>query len=168
MTPREAAAVLAGSGDAAVRLARSLPSDAARWRPGPNEWCVNECLGHLIEAESRGFGGRMRLILESDEPRLEAWDAAEIAAARDDRRREPSELAAELEKRRAESLELLSSVREADLQRGGVHPRIGRITVDELLHEWVHHDANHLRQALAAVEAYVWPAMGNTQTFSRE
>jgi len=30
----------------------------------------------------------------------------------------------------------------------------------------MHHDRNHVRQALANVQAYVWPAMGNAQKFS--
>ncbi|HEY3195684.1 MAG TPA: hypothetical protein VGK42_10675 [Candidatus Dormibacteraeota bacterium] len=29
-----------------------------------------------------------------------------------------------------------------------------------------HHNSNHLRQALANVEAYVWQRMGNAQRFS--
>lgn len=40
------------------------------------------------------------------------------------------------------------------------------LRVRDLLQEWVHHDRNHVRQALANVQAYVWPAMGNTQRFS--
>jgi hypothetical protein len=38
--------------------------------------------------------------------------------------------------------------------------------VRDLLQEWVHHDRNHHRQVLANVQAYAWPAMGNTQKFS--
>jgi hypothetical protein len=26
----------------------------ARWRPAPGEWCANECLGHILEAERVG------------------------------------------------------------------------------------------------------------------
>ena len=33
------------------------------WRPEPGEWSANECVGHLIEAERRGFAGRIRTIL---------------------------------------------------------------------------------------------------------
>ena len=33
---------------------------AAGWRPAPGEWSANECVGHLIEAERRGFAGRIR------------------------------------------------------------------------------------------------------------
>ena len=46
-------------------------------------------------------------------------------------------------------------------------PDVGRLTVDDLLHEWVHHDGNHLRQALGNVQAYVWPNMGNARRFTR-
>jgi hypothetical protein len=38
--------------------------------------------------------------------------------------------------------------------------------VADLLHEWVHHDRNHLKQLLANVQAFVWPHMGNAQRFS--
>jgi hypothetical protein len=56
----------------------------------------------------------------------------------------------------------------ADLDRAGQHPTVGLLRVRDLLQEWVHHDRNHVRQALANVQAYVWPAMGNSQKFAGE
>ena len=35
-----------------------------------------------------------------------------------------------------------------------------------LLHEWVHHDRNRLRQILTNVQARAWPHMGNARRFS--
>jgi DinB family protein len=166
VTPSEVAGILEASGDAVGRLMASVPEAVATWRPAPDEWCVNECIGHLIEAERRGFSGRIRIILEGDEPRLEAWDAAEVARARGDCERSTQELVGEFQSLRRESLDLVRSLKPEHLQRGGIHPEVARVSVDELLHEWVHHDGNHLRQAYANVQAYVWPQMGNTQTFS--
>jgi hypothetical protein len=40
------------------------------------------------------------------------------------------------------------------------------VTVRDLLHEWVFHDRNHLRQILANGQARAWPAMGNARRFS--
>ena len=54
-----------------------------------------------------------------------------------------------------------------DLPRAGRHPTVGRLSIADLLAEWVHHDRNHQRQILANVQAYVWPHMGNAQRFSR-
>jgi hypothetical protein len=60
---------------------------------------------------------------------------------------------------------MLRSVREDQLAREGAHPRVGALTVNDLIHEWVHHDGNHLRQLVANIQAYVWPKMGNSRRF---
>ena len=166
MTPQEVAPLLEASGEAISTILGSLPADVASRRPADSEWCVNECIGHLIEAERRGFAGRIKAMLAKDEPRLVPWDAAEVAKARGDCERDLAGLLREFAALRRDSVELVRSLRPADLQRGGMHPVVSRITVDEILHEWVHHDANHLRQALANVQTFMWPAMGATQRFS--
>jgi hypothetical protein len=76
------------------------------------------------------------------------------------------DLLQEFEPLRRDSVALVRSLKPEHLSRGGTHPRVARITVEDLLHEWIHHDGNHLRQAFANVQAYVWPNMGNAQRFS--
>lgn len=166
MTPGDIALVLGSSRDAFTGLLRSLPREVGSWRPGPEEWCVNECVGHIVEAEKRGFAGRIRIMLGADEPTLEAWDSAEVARARGDCDRKPEELLAEFEPIRRDSIELVRSLSADQLERGGIHPDVARLTVNDLLHEWMHHDGNHLRQAYANVQAFVWPQMGNARKFS--
>lgn len=166
MTPTEVAAVLETSGKAFVNLLKTLPSGVAKWRPAEGEWCVNEVVGHVIEAEKRGFAGRIRIILEADEPQLEGWNQVEVSQARDDCERSPIDLFKEFDPLRRDSVALVRSLKREQLARGGMHPNVARLTVNELLHEWIHHDGNHLRQAIANVQAYVWPGMGNAQRFS--
>lgn len=166
MTPAEVAGVLEVSGEAYARLLRSLPAEVATWKPKPDEWCINEVIGHIAEAESRGFAGRIRVILDQDEPTLQRWDQPAVAAARHDCEKTPGDLLWEFEPLRRDSLELVRSLKAEELQRAGIHPAVGRLTVEDLLHEWIHHDANHLRQAYANLQAYVWPKMGNAQKFS--
>ena len=167
MTPAEVADVLETSGAAFAHLLRSLPAGLATWRPAPQEWCINEVVGHIVEAEKRGFAGRIRLIVGADEPAFETWDQPAVAAARHDCEKPPSTVLAEFEPLRRESLQLVRSLKVEQLGRGGMHPKVGRLTVRALLHEWVHHEGNHLRQAYANVQAYAWPDMGNAQRFSR-
>ena len=166
MTPREIAGVLESSGVALGNLLRALPRDAATWHAAPDQWCVNECAGHIIEAERRGFNGRIRTILAEDEPRLQGWDPAAIARERADCERDPGKLLAEFEPLRRDSVQLVRSLGPEELERAGIHPEVERLTVNDLIHEWVHHDGNHLRQAIANVQAYVWPDMGNARRFS--
>jgi hypothetical protein len=61
---------------------------------------------------------------------------------------------------------MLRSVREDQLAREGAHPRVGPLRVNDLIHEWVHHDGNHLRQVVANIQAYVLPQMGNSRRFN--
>jgi hypothetical protein len=159
----------------AVTVAEELRAldEVAGWRPEPGEWSANECVGHLIEAERRGFAGRIRTILgavhtdESFEPPiLETWDPPAVAAARRDHERPSAELAGEFAAMRADSVALVQSLTERDLGRSGTHPEVGELRVDELLAEWVHHDRNHIRQMLAVTQSRVWGQMGNARTFS--
>ena len=166
MTPAEAANVLETSGQTYVSVLRSVTPEVAAWRPGPEEWCINECLGHIIEAEKRGFAGRIRLILAENNPTFQLWDQPAVARERHDCEKQPQQLIDEFQPLRRESLAMLRAVRTDQLSRAGTHPRVGSLSVDDLVHEWVHHESNHLRQVLANIQAYVWPKMGNAQRFN--
>jgi hypothetical protein len=144
----------------------ALGDRVCRWRPAPGEWSANEVLGHLIEAEQRGFGGRIRTILAEEAPELETWDQPAVARARRDHERDSRDLVRELETLREDSARLVERLRPDQLDRIGRHPQVGDLTVRDLLHEWVHHDREHVKQLLSNVQAYVRPNMGNARRFS--
>ena len=76
-----------------------LGEDLAGWRPGPDEWCANEVVGHLVEADARGYAGRIRRILAAApgvEPAEPGWDEPSVAAARGDCAKPAAELVDEL------------------------------------------------------------------------
>lgn len=167
LTPREVAELLRSTATALRAELTTLPAPVLSWHPAPGEWCAKEILGHLIEAERRGFAGRIRTILEEDEPKLAAWDQVAVVRERRDCERDPAALLAEFVGLRDASAALVAGLRHTDLKRGGHHPKVGSLRIDDLLHEWVHHDRNHIRQLLANVQAFVWPGMGNAQRFSQ-
>jgi len=145
----------------------ALGDDLARWRPGPDEWSATEAVGHIIEADRRGFGGRIRRILEQDGVAEQGWDQLAVARDRKDVERPVAALIAELGEVRAAGIATVRSLRTEDLDRHAIHSNVGRVTIGELLQEWVFHDRNHLRQVLLSAQARVWPAMGNTRRFTR-
>jgi hypothetical protein len=169
--PARIADLLAASATTILAELAAVGPDGG-WRPEPGEWSANECVGHLIEAERRGFAGRIRLILSAERPDipadLEDWEPPAVAAARRDHLRSSAELAAEFAAMRADGVALVRSLRPGDMGRVGIHPAVGSLRVDELLGEWVHHDRNHVRQLLAVTQARVWGQMGNARRFSLE
>lgn len=167
LAPREVANALRAS-LLAVRIeCTGLPAAVLRWHPAPGEWCALDVIGHLIEAEQRGFAGRVRTILAETDPELQRWDPDAVARERRDCVRDPGALLGEWTRLREASAALVEGLQPGDLGRSGRHPQVGRLSIGDLLAEWVHHDRNHLRQILANVQAYVWPHMGNAQRFSQ-
>lgn len=162
-----AVAELLGAAATIIRAELSaLPAEVLTWHPAGGEWCAHEVVGHLIESEKRGFAGRIRIILANDSPKFEGWDQEAVARDRKDCGRDWAGLWDEFSVLRADSVPLVAGLGAADLKRGGHHPKVGFLTVGDLLHEWVHHDRNHIRQMLANVQAFAWPHMGNAQRFS--
>ncbi len=162
MTPAQVAREIGSAATAFENELRSLADELAGWHPGPGEWCAKEVLGHVLESERTGFRGRIREILASEEPALKATGPLTPGYCE----RPLKELLDELSRQRHESIELVAALTPADLTRAGVHERVGRLTVNDLIHEWVHHDRAHLKQVLSNVQAYVWPDMGAAQKFS--
>ena len=165
-TPAEVAAFLRAARDHIVNEMTALGDERARWRPAPGEWSANECLGHIIEADRRGFAGRIERILAVDGVAEVGWDQVAVAAGRRDTERTAAAILAEFTAGRDEGIALVDGLRSEELDRFASHDRVGRVTVRNLLHEWVFHDRNHIRQLLANSQARAWPAMGNAQRFS--
>jgi len=166
LTVEEVAALLRAAQEHVVTELSALGDPLAGWKPTPDEWSANECVGHLIEADRRGFAGRIRRILAADGVEEHGWDQRGVAAARRDWERPVGDVVEEFRTVRGESIALVDSLRGGDLGRHAIHDVVGRVTVLDLLHEWVFHDRNHIRQLLANAQARAWPAMGNTRRFS--
>ncbi len=165
LNPREIAECLRASAGILQAELTALPALVLSWHPAPGEWCINETLGHLIEAEPRGFAGRIQTILSVDNPQFSTWDQVGMAHERRDCDRDPAGLLDEFRGMREASIALVAGLQEGDLARGGYHPTAGYLRVADLLHEWVYHDRNHIRQILANVQSAVWPFLGNSKRF---
>ncbi len=145
----------------------ALDENALGWHPAPGEWCAKEVLGHIIEADRRGFAGRVRQFLDEDNPQCIAWDPPQVAAERDDCNRAASDLLNEFAALRADGVSAILALQPEQLSRSGMPPAVGTLTISDLLFEWIHHDQNHVKQIMSNIQEYVWPHMGNAQNFSQ-
>jgi hypothetical protein len=120
---------------------------AARWgiRPASDAWAPVEVVAHLADVELV-HGVRLRQVLTMERPALVAIDPRALAV-RADYLGWPLSLAFDRFKgRRAETLELLDTCRAEELERVGVHPRRGAMTVADLVAFMLTHDIDHLGQ----------------------
>src|SRR5262249_59199261 len=97
--PTAEVAALLASTVAAIRAERAaLPPAVTTFHPGEAEWSINEVIGHIIEAERRGFAGRIRTLITAKDPQLEGWDQNEVARGRRDDMKPAAKLVAALER----------------------------------------------------------------------
>jgi DinB superfamily len=166
LDPNRIADLLAAAAEIVVAEFHGLGEAGCQWRPAAGEWCANEVLGHIAEAERRGFAGRIRTLLAEDDPAFLGWDQPAVAAARGDCAKPSSALLEEFLPLRAESVTLVRGLSPADLARNGLHAKVGRVSIATIAAEWVHHDRNHIRQILAIGQSWAWPSMANNRKFS--
>ncbi len=146
-------------------LLQQLPDRTAGWHPGAGKWCIKAIVGHLTEEDERDFVGRIRVMLDHDEPRLSVNDQDKVARERHDCVKHLEALLDEFSNVRSCSADFVLTLNEADLYRSGVHPKIDRIHVSELLQEWIYHDLNHIKQITSNLQRFLWGSLGNMQAF---
>ena len=165
LEPQELAHLLQNTTTVLRQLVAALPDRVVALHPGPGKWCIKEVIGHLTEEDKRDFVGRIRMMLDEPEPSLKVSDQEEVARARRDCEKNLHDLLDEFNTVRSSSVAFVVGLRATELDRGGVHPKIGHIRIRELLHEWIYHDLNHIRQIDANVQRFLWDHLGNMQRF---
>ena len=120
-------------------------------RPDAKNWAAKEVVCHLRDTEEV-FGSRMEQILVMDvDPTLIVADADRLAEERQYLRNDVTAALEALRRRRAETLELFGRLAGAQWAKGGLHPALGRITIDRVLSIMAFHDDTHLDQLRRAL-----------------
>ena len=127
-------------------LLTDLGTDEATWRPAADKWCALEVACHLLDEEREDFRARLRSTLE-DPGR--AWPKIDPPAWVAERRYMEQDLPAVLDAlltERAASLTWLRAQAQAPWNNAYMHPKVGPVSCELLLTNWVAHDLHHIRQ----------------------
>lgn len=157
--------VLCKTPDALRTILSDLSEDWTTGDEGPDTWSPYQVVGHLTHIEECDWIDRTRVILEHGTNRVFDPVDREAGFARfkgwtlDD-------LLARFASVRTSNIETLSTlVNVGDLQRRGVHPAFGEVTLGQLLATWVVHDLNHLDQILKTMAKQYALAVGPWREF---
>jgi len=140
-TPRAVEALVSGLPDAWLET----PDTAGGWTP-------RDVVGHLISAEMANWIPRTELILAEGTARpFDSFDRF-AHVERDAGAALPALVERFATLRRQNLARLRELVREdADLDRRGLHPDLGEVTLHQLLSAWTVHDLDHVQQIQAAL-----------------
>lgn len=114
---------------------------------GPETFSPYDVVGHLIHGEITDWAPRVQMILEEGAGRVfQPYDR--FAMYEESKGKSMDQLLNEFEQLRKKNMEWLRSLKisETDLEKKGLHPKFGEVTLRQLLSTWVVHDLTHLAQ----------------------
>lgn len=128
-------------------MLHQISEDWTYQNEGPDTWSVFDVVGHLLHGEKTDWIPRATLILsDRADKTFEPFDR--FAQYETSKGKNIQMLLEEFRDARKESLAELRrlNISDADLQKTGIHPTFGEVTLAQLLSTWVVHDLNHVSQ----------------------
>ena len=156
-TPAVCTALLAG-----------LSDDWVMNNEGPETFSPYDVIGHLIHGEKTDWVVRAKLILEWGNTKpFVPWDR--FAQYQESENKSLQQLLDEFARVRKENMDWFKSLQltATDLDKTGIHPTLGSVTLKNLLSTWVVHDLTHIAQITRVMAKQYTTEMGPWPQFFR-
>jgi len=137
---------LARNGDVFRALLNDLSLQEIIWKPAPEKWCAQEVACHLRDEEREDFRARLHSTLETPQLHWPKIDPAAWVAERRYMEQDFSTVLLEFLAERDASVAWLRGLGNAPWDNAYIHPKVGPVSCDLLLTNWVAHDLHHIRQ----------------------
>ena len=135
---------------------------------GPETFSPYDVIGHLIHGEKTDWVARTKIILEFGLSKpFEPYDR--FAQYEESNGKTLTQLLEEFETVRKENLFWFKGLNlsETDLDKKGMHPKLGEVTLRNLLATWVVHDLTHIAQITRVMAKQYKEEMGPWPEFFR-
>ena len=146
-------------------LLYGLPDEWVLRNEGPDTWSPYDVVGHLIHGEKTDWVARMQIILGEGDKHFHPFDRE--AMFTESKGKSLNQLLDEFKALRKENLQQIQSIQFTDelLNRTGIHPKFGTVTLRQLLATWVVHDLTHINQISRVMGKQYEEAVGPWKEF---
>ncbi|KAA3611990.1 MAG: DinB family protein [Calditrichaeota bacterium] len=147
-------------------LLTNLSDNWINQNEGENTWSPFDIVGHLLHGEKTDWITRTeRIIKYGTEKAFDPFDR--FAQLETSKGKTIKQLLNEFARLRKENLAVLSemNIQEKDLEKKGIHPNFGEVTLKELLATWVVHDLGHISQVVRVMAKQYKEEIGPWKAF---
>jgi hypothetical protein len=163
---KQTVALLERTPSALNALLRDLPEGWTSGTEDEGTWTVSDVIAHLADAEITNWLPRIRTILAvGDTEPFPAFNRTGFQETSNGK--SLPEILDDFAQLRSKSLGELSrlNLTPEDLKRRGLHPRLGVVTLSEVLAAWAAHDLTHLHQISRILAFQYRDSVGPFRTF---
>lgn len=141
-------------------LLSGLSDDWTMNNEGDDTWSPYDIVGHLIHGEQTDWMPRLEIILYKEDKKFIPYDR--FAQFKESEGKSMQQLLSTFTVLRKENLQKLKSLHltEDDLNKTGIHPEFGDVTLRQLLSTWTIHDLTHIAQITRVMAKQYKEAMG--------
>ena len=127
-------------------LLSGLSDDWTMNNEGDETWSACDILGHLNHGERIDWVSRMNIILNEDDKHFIPYDR--FAQFEESKGKDLQQLLKEFTELRKNNVEKLKSLNltNDELNKTGIHPEFGEVSLKQLLSTWTIHDLTHIAQ----------------------
>ena len=149
-------------------LLSGLNDDWIMNNEGPETFSPYDVIGHLMHGEKTDWTARTKMIMEHGNTKtFVPWDR--FAQYEESKGKSLQQLLYDFEIIRKENIVWFKALQltEADLDKKGSHPKLGEVTMRNLLSTWVIHDLTHIAQVTRVMAKQYKEEMGPWLQFFR-
>lgn len=136
------------------------------WKPSDEKWCLIEIVCHLYDEEREDFRSRVKHTLETPEKPLAMFD--QIAWVKDKKyiEQDYNQMLRKLLDERLNSSNWLSSLENPLWKNAYVHPKLGALSAEHFLVNWLAHDLLHIRQIIGIQFQFLQQSTANNLSYA--
>jgi len=127
-------------------LLENISEEQAHWKPLPNKWSLLEIVNHLYDEEREDFRQRIMNIFEDSKKDWAPIAPADWVTEREYAKRDMKLSLDNFLNERKKSITWLRSLNSPNWKAVHIHPKLGEMSSEKLLANWLAHDYLHIRQ----------------------
>jgi hypothetical protein len=136
------------------------------FKPTPDKWCMLEVLCHLVDEEKEDFRTRVEYVLRDPNEQLPMFDPTQWPASRNYMGQDYAAKLAEYLDERAKSVAWLESLVDPQWENAYQHPKLGPLSAEMFLANWLAHDYIHIRQLNRLAFGYLQHQSGTDLSYA--
>jgi len=127
-------------------LLENISTEPAHWKPSPEKWSLLEIVNHLYDEEREDFRQRIMNIFEDPQKEWAPIAPVDWVKEKEYAKRDMKASLNDFLDERKKSIAWLKSLNSPNWKAVHIHLKLGEMSAEKLLANWLAHDYLHIRQ----------------------